>query len=337
MMDTIPSALRDRMEVINLSGYTQEDKLQIAKQFLIQKQIEDNGLKNDDIEIQEPALSRVVAESRALGRVLNEARKRGRAFDVVHTAHLPVPRGLDTPLTFALHDLKSVFSASEPRVRRWVGRCVVNDALKRAKRVIVVSQTLRSELLEHFDARADAVVVARNGADHLPLLSRSPSTPLLFVGHVEPRKNLALALRALALDPQLPDLWTAGAEKSGERAQLERLARDLGVAARVRWLGLQSDAQLAQLYATCACVVLPSLREGFDIPLVEALRAGAPVACSDLAVHRELAGDNASYFAPDDARAAALALRSALERGAARADDLPSWDECAREYVRAWS
>jgi ATP-dependent Lon protease len=62
MLDTIPSALRDRMEVIQLSGYTQEDKLQIARQFLIQKQIEDNGLKPEDIEIQEAALARIIQE-----------------------------------------------------------------------------------------------------------------------------------------------------------------------------------------------------------------------------------------------------------------------------------
>lgn len=286
-----------------------------------------------------PALSRVVAESRALSRVLAQARERGRPFDLVHTAHMPTPRGLDAPLTFTLHDLKSVFSAAEPRVRRWVGRCVVNDALKRSKRVLVVSQTLRDELLEHFDARPEQIVVAPNGADHLPLAPRAPAhdSPLLFVGHVEPRKNLALLLQALALDPQLPDLAIAGAEKSGQRAELEQLAARLGVAGRLRWLGLQSDEQLARLYASCACVALPSRREGFDIPLVEALRAGAPVACSDLPVHRELAGPAACYFVPDDAQAAADALRSAMDLPAAAGVSVPTWDACARAYVRAWS
>ncbi|MBY0372324.1 endopeptidase La, partial [bacterium] len=62
MMDPVPSALKDRMEVIQLSGYSQEEKLQISERFLIGKQIEENGLKPEQIEITEAALARVVDE-----------------------------------------------------------------------------------------------------------------------------------------------------------------------------------------------------------------------------------------------------------------------------------
>ncbi len=60
LMDTIPSALRDRMEVIQLAGYSQEEKLKIAQQFLISKQIEENGLKPEDIDVTEQAVARIV-------------------------------------------------------------------------------------------------------------------------------------------------------------------------------------------------------------------------------------------------------------------------------------
>lgn len=62
LMDTVPSALKDRMEVIQLSGYSQEDKLKIAERFLIHKQVEENGLKPEDIELTEGALARIVDE-----------------------------------------------------------------------------------------------------------------------------------------------------------------------------------------------------------------------------------------------------------------------------------
>ena len=62
LMDTVPSALRDRMEVIQLAGYSQEEKLQIAKQFLISKQIEENGPEPEEIEITEQALTRIVGQ-----------------------------------------------------------------------------------------------------------------------------------------------------------------------------------------------------------------------------------------------------------------------------------
>ena len=60
LMDTVPSALRDRMEVIQLAGYSQEEKLKIAQQFLIDKQVDENGLKPEDIEVTEQALARIV-------------------------------------------------------------------------------------------------------------------------------------------------------------------------------------------------------------------------------------------------------------------------------------
>lgn len=62
MMDTVPAALRDRMEVIQLAGYSEEEKLKITKQFLIDKQVEENGLKPDDIEISDSAIHRIVTQ-----------------------------------------------------------------------------------------------------------------------------------------------------------------------------------------------------------------------------------------------------------------------------------
>ncbi|MBE9536918.1 MAG: endopeptidase La [Proteobacteria bacterium] len=62
LMDPIPSALRDRMEVLELSGYTEEDKAQIAKRYLIPRQREQNGLKGDDIDISDPALRRIISQ-----------------------------------------------------------------------------------------------------------------------------------------------------------------------------------------------------------------------------------------------------------------------------------
>jgi ATP-dependent Lon protease len=62
LMDTVPSALRDRMEVIQLAGYSEEEKLKITNQFLIPKQIEENGLTNSDIEISDTAVARIVAQ-----------------------------------------------------------------------------------------------------------------------------------------------------------------------------------------------------------------------------------------------------------------------------------
>jgi glycosyltransferase involved in cell wall biosynthesis len=102
----------------------------------------------------------------------------------------------------------------------------------------------------------------------------------------------------------------------------------------VRFLGLQDDAQLAQLYATCECVVLPSLREGFDIPVVEALRANAPLALSRIPVHTELAPTAAS-FDPQYARSCAEAIHAA-QRATFTPPRLATWDHCAAAMSAAF-
>lgn len=284
-----------------------------------------------------PALARWSLESAALRRALDTARAAGAAFDLVHTAHLPAPHGLSVPFTLTLHDLKSVASVAQPLLRRVVGRHVIADAVARAARVLCVSGTLADEVRALTKCPDSKLAIVPNGCDHLPLVPRSQSDAsfLLYVGRLEPRKNLAVLLRALASDPSLPQLWLAGESQGAHGAELEASARELGVERRVRFLGACDDARLAELYAACRCVVLPSLREGFDLPLVEALRAGAPVAASDLPVHRELSGAAARYFDPRSPEALAEAVRSAS--AATLAPALATWDQCAQACVAAWN
>lgn len=291
-----------------------------------------------------PIPVRALLESRALASALAAARGAGRPFDLVHTAHLPAPRGLAAPLVLLLHDLKVLDGAHTPFSRRLVGRGVVQRALARAAAVAVVSAALRDELLERFRVPAERVHVVPNGADHLDVLPREPGAdaPLACVGHLEPRKNVELLLRALALDPGLPRLVLAGADVGGERARLEGVARELGVAGRVDFAGPLDDAALARLYARAACVVLPSRREGFGIPAAEASRAGAPLAVARTPALVEVAGPDAPSFDVGDARACAAAIRAALAatpvtlaRAAERAAAL-TWDASAERLLACW-
>ncbi len=286
-----------------------------------------------------PAPARAAFEGRALKRCLA-----ARSFDLVHTAHLPAPVSLPVPYTLTLHDLKSLTLRSEPLARRLLGPAVVRRAVTRAAGVMVVSETLRRELRERFELAEERVHVVPNGADHLPVLPRrvEPGAPLVQVGHLEPRKNVALVLRALAADPGLPPLHLAGAPRGGEEQRLRALAAELGVAERVRFLGLLDDGELAELYARAACVVFPSLREGFGIPAAEAQRAAAPLAISTSPALVEVAGPDVPSFAPDDPTGCARAIRAALEasaedlrRGAERAARF-SWQRSAELWVEAW-
>lgn len=176
-----------------------------------------------------------------------------------------------------------------------------------------------------------------------------PRRFVLHVGTIEPRKNVAALLaawpRLRTRMPDAPPLVLCGklgwGQESTERA-LAR-ARDEGW---LLWLGYAPDPTLRALYQRAAAVVCPSVYEGFGLPLVEAMAAGAPLVCSDIPVFREVAADAALFVPPadDDAWARALAdvlsdpdrARALAARGAARVRAF-SWRNTADQTLAVLS
>ncbi len=279
-----------------------------------------------------PPLARVRAENRFLSALAHGA------CDLVHGAHLPLAGRHALPCTLLLHDLRRLEPALYPVHRRWLARMVLRQALARASALATVSEAVRVELIEVLRVDPRRIRVIPNAADHLPLLPRAPlaDAPLIALGHLEPRKNLALLLRALALEPGLPRLEIHGAAKAGEAERLRKLAEQLGVAARVRWCGPIEEQALPELYARAAAAVFPALVEGFGIGVLESLRARCPTAVSRIPAHREIA-PQAPSFAPDDPAECVRAIRAALSGGAAplKAERF-SWDRSAAALVDFW-
>jgi len=272
-----------------------------------------------------PAFLRALRESRALQRTTG--------FDLVHTGHLPAPRGLRVPFTITLHDLRHVEAG------RFLARTLLTDALRRARGVFTVSESVRQDLIVRHGAQPERVRVVPNAADHFTPLPRSAAggARLLCLGHLEPRKNQELVLQALALDPGLPGVDFRGAAKGAERERLERIARGLQLSERARFLGPFDERELPALYANAAAAVLPSRLEGFGIGVLEALRARCPLALSRIPAHLELAGADVPSFPPDDPRACAAAIRAALAQPPAPdPGQRYSWDASARALVEGW-
>jgi len=280
-----------------------------------------------------PVLARFATEGRAARRALE-------GFDLAHTAHLPAPRLPSTPFTITVHDLRNLEPGHASGLRRSAATALLARAIRRAARVITVSETVRAAILERFRIDAERVHVVPNAADHFTPLPRCATrdAALLHVGHLEPRKNLGVLLRALALDRDLPRLELAGAGKGPEEERLRALARDLGVEARVRFLGPIDDAELPALYARAACVVLPSRIEGFGIPAIEAQRAKAPLAIARTRTLVEVAGSGVPTFSPEDPAECAGAIRKAIAMPSAFENAARfSWDASARRLVEAWT
>ena len=134
---------------------------------------------------------------------------------------------------------------------------------------------------------------------------------VLCVGAIRPHKNQAVLVRAL---PRLPEdvVVVLAGHPEPYVAELEALASELGVTERLRIAGYVDDADMEALWRLAGCAAFPTLGEGFGLPVVEALDRGVPVACSDLAVLREVGGDHPHYFPPGDVAGAARAVTAAL-------------------------
>lgn len=287
----------------------------------------------------QPALMRALKEGRALRRCLGDAARSGAPYDLVHTGHLPTPTRLPVPYTLTVHDLRSLDFRGVSLARRAVGRRALGSAIARARRVLCVSDAVRARIVEEFPSAASRLDLIGNGEDHLSLLPRTPSTSpfMLHVGHVEPRKNLALIIEAMSRYPALPRLVLAGASKGDAAARLLVVAEHRGLAGKIEMLGPVADEELARLYSTAACAVFPSVLEGFGIGPAEALRAGCPVAASAIPAHLEVSGDGATFFSPADPDDFA---RAVMECVAVSAISRPPgnehrWEDCAGRWFEA--
>lgn len=248
-----------------------------------------------------------------------------RRIDVVHSianGGPPLTIGAQRVVTLLdliwLHQGEAWGSRSAVRTMALLTRL----AARTANRVVAISDAARDDIVRHFGLTAEKV-------DVTPLGVRIPATApprrpgdgppvILCVAQKRPYKNLASLIRAVAdLRDEQPTLVLPGAPTEHE-AELRALAERLGVAGQVRFPPWVSDAQLDELYAGAMCFVLPSLIEGFGLPVLEAMARGVPVACSDRPALPEVAGDAAILFDPTDQGAVTHSVRRLIQEGELR-------------------
>lgn len=183
--------------------------------------------------------------------------------------------------------------------------------------VLAISHFTREELLDKTDADATRISVTPLAADDLPTDLAEDPTPLdgagvsgaffLTVGGQDGRKNLATVYTAMDA------LWARGVRVPLVQCgpSLARETRDrIGNTPWLHHVGFVSDAQLVTLYRRCSALVYPSRYEGFGLPVLEAMRLGAPVICSGESSLPEVAGPAAQYVRWDDA----LEMSRVMER-----------------------
>ncbi len=239
---------------------------------------------------------------------------RRMAPSVAHFQYV-VPPAYRGRAVVTVHDLSyELLPELEDRFDGWALRRLVPLSIRRAARVMTVSEWSKGDIVARYGVDPERVVVTPNGVDpeFRPDGERPDLDPyLLFVGALRARKDPVTALEALALLPDDLQLVMVGPPK-GEQDRVTAAIERLGLGGRVRILGHVSRRRLAALYRGALCLVLPSLYEGFALPVVEAMASGTPVVSTTAGAIPEIAGDAALLVAPRQPGALAEAVRSAL-------------------------
>lgn len=245
-----------------------------------------------------------------------EALVRG-PFDIAHSPHPLMLPTRTAARVVTIHDLDFLTypERTEAEVRRDYPRLVRQHA-HLADHIVVNSAHTAGEVHDRLDVPRTNITVCRGGAPDWPARQSLPETgPILFVGTLEPRKNVAGLLdgyeRLLAAHPEAPELLLAGRATPHASPWLARLSTP-PLAGRVRHLGYVDDAERRRLYERARLLVLPSFNEGFGLPILEAMTMGVPVVASGRGAIPEVLGDAGLMVDPEDADALAEAMARML-------------------------
>ena len=262
------------------------------------------------------------------------------AVDVVQSLHpllLPARRAVSF---VTIHDLDFLDhpERTAAEIRRDYAALARSHA-QRADGILVPSAHTAAQVAARLETNPDRVTIfppVTSGWQ--PRAEPPPGGPILFVGTIEPRKNvpglIAAYERLVARRADAPRLVLAGRIPEGAEPLVR--AGD-AVSSRIERRGYVSDEERLRLYRTASMLVLPSFEEGFGIPVFEAMSVGLPVIVSNAGSLKEIAGDAALTASPDDHAGLAASMERVLTDAAVRHRLVEAGYERARAYDPALS
>jgi glycosyltransferase involved in cell wall biosynthesis len=301
---------------------------------------------------------KAVSEATLLGVIA------GRHVDLLHSVAFTAPLSTRAVNVVMVPDVIWLLAPDEDHpytMRLW--RAIVPPTARRADRVIAISHAAAGEIVRRLrvpSPRVDVIPLGPGTATHATptpepqlreRLSLGDGPLVLAVSAKKVHKNLGRLIEAMGtVSDRHPSaiLVLPGRPTEHER-ELRALAARLGVAGNVVFPPYVEAEDLEGLYAAARCFVCPSLIEGFGLPVLEAMRRGVPVACSNTSALPEVAGEAARYFDPLSPTEIAAAVCELLENpglakrlaeaGRERASEF-SWRASAEgtleSYARAW-
>ncbi len=287
-------------------------------------------------------------------------------IDQLHSPHYTLPFGFQGPAVVTFHDMTFfLYPELHTRTKRLFVRFMIPRSARKASALIAVSESTRQDTLRLLGVSPEKIHVIPLGvppefrpSDPGPALGpsdlqavrqryRLPEQFILFVGLVEPRKNLPALVRAfqvVAAQESSCHLVLVGRE--GWRVQeVHRLIRELGLENRVHFTGYVPAQDLPAIYNLAEMLVYPSIYEGFGLPVLEAMACGLPVIASNAASMPEVLADCGVLLPPKEHGLLAQAVLELLrnkeahqrysERGRQRAV-IFSWQRAARSTLQVY-
>jgi glycosyltransferase involved in cell wall biosynthesis len=290
-------------------------------------------------------------------RVLDEVQP-----DVAHFTNGMLPWRARVPTVVTIHDMSlRLYPQCHPLRRRLINRPLLAVAARQARAIVTVSNSARRDMLRlhRLDPARVTVVYEAAGPMFAPVTDRAllgsvrvryrlPERFVLYVGTIEPRKNLPRLMEAFsaARGAGAPQELVCTGPYGWLSRNLAATIEKLGLSRVVRFIGYVPMADLPSIYNLSDFLVFPSLYEGFGLPVVEAMACGTPVITSSTSSLGEIASAAALTIDPEDTCALAEAIdrlarssalrRNLAERGLNRARAF-SWQRTAREMLAVYA
>lgn len=294
-------------------------------------------------------------------------------LDLVHFPHFNVPFFYRGKFVVTIHDLILLeFPVKRTRVstlgpiryclKYWAHKLILKSAVRRAQKILTVSEYTKEQLIKRLKLPADKIVVTYEGGSvgEIPLSSPLEKRGegegdlekyginkefLLYVGKAYPHKNLESLIRVFQkLQQEIKEkyqLVLVGKEDYFYRKLKDRVTGEKGII----FTGFVPDEELPIFYQQAALYVFPSFVEGFGLPPLEAMNYGLPVACSKTSCLPEILSDAALYFNPADEQDMLNVikrglndqkLREELKEKGFRQVKLYDWEKCAKETLAVY-